>query len=557
MCSAQARDQIAKTLQRNQTLARERRKGGGSADGGTGGDAGGAGSAADGGTDEGGGGEGGGGADASDEHAAALMAKPRGPSRRPTQRKSAVARGAAQPAAAEVAAAELATEEEEEEVVDAAAPATEQPASSLKVPPAASPAAAAAEPPVPRGDVPTTESVPAAAEAAALPDGGSAAPPVTSAPVATPADAADAADAAPTAAPPVEHDVSRAGAAPTGAPATAKGGQMIEVTVKRRGGKRGKKGKLGIGLTDENRVTAPGPCAEDGLRAWDLVLSIDGVSVGGRTLAEVLTTLPKHDSHVLSVLRGDGGAGAPPPHEDPTDDGMRDGSMHVTHEMNLERMSVKALKALILSAGLGLEGCIDKADLRSRAREAHLVLAVLADATLAGDLGAWVPTSGMTTSVGRALGGASDELAAWTAALNFVSAGGYCTKVRRGPPLTPLAPATADRALWPAAADSRQGRAPAGRAPARPLRAADARGGADRMGQARGARDVGAAAECRGEERALRAARGGGRALLRGDRAGALAAHACAHAARDAAVDRRHPRRRDARPHPRRAAGAR
>ena len=53
-------------------------------------------------------------------------------------------------------------------------------------------------------------------------------------------------------------------------------------------------GKLGIGLTDDNRVTAPGPCAEDGLRVWDLVLSVDGESVGGRTLAAFMADHPKH-----------------------------------------------------------------------------------------------------------------------------------------------------------------------------------------------------------------------------------------------------------------------
>ena len=51
-----------------------------------------------------------------------------------------------------------------------------------------------------------------------------------------------------------------------------------------------------------------------------------------------------------------------------------------TTALNVDALGVKALKELVTSAGLSIEGCLDKADLRARAREAIAKLAVSTDA---------------------------------------------------------------------------------------------------------------------------------------------------------------------------------
>lgn len=80
-------------------------------------------------------------------------------------------------------------------------------------------------------------------------------------------------------------------------------GTVLEITVPRRDG------KLGIGLNQANRVTDLGPTEKDGLKMWDMIVSVDDVSCGSRTMAEVMADMPKKDKHVLTVLRLDA---APP-----------------------------------------------------------------------------------------------------------------------------------------------------------------------------------------------------------------------------------------------------
>lgn len=81
-------------------------------------------------------------------------------------------------------------------------------------------------------------------------------------------------------------------------------GQILTIPVT-----RGANGALGIGLNESNRVTEVGAQGASGLKSWDMVVAVDDVAVGERTLAQTLGAIPNKATHELTIMRM---ASAPP-----------------------------------------------------------------------------------------------------------------------------------------------------------------------------------------------------------------------------------------------------
>ena len=93
-------------------------------------------------------------------------------------------------------------------------------------------------------------------------------------------------------------------------------------------------GPLGMSLNDANVVTQirPGSAAEGVLEVGDKILGIDGQSLKGRKLMQVIKPQPSHAFNILREERGAGHGGSgrvqppPPPHPPPGGGSHRRGS---------------------------------------------------------------------------------------------------------------------------------------------------------------------------------------------------------------------------------------